>query len=255
MSTTLLQIRHPSSVLGFGTNLTVVAPSTLAGGTPPGVLYLLHGYSDDDSIWLRRTSLERYLERRNLLVVMPAVHLSFYADMAQGQAYNTYVAEELPAFVRRTFRTTSSRSRTFVAGLSMGGYGAMRLAFEHPDRFGAAASFSGALDVAAKTFTEPGVFRDQMVRVFGDLGKLKGSRHDLMKLASGHAKAGTRLPRLYACCGTEDFLYGDNQLFRQRMAKLGIPLTYEESAGAHDWAYWDRMLPRVLEWMDGPERV
>ncbi len=116
---------------------------------PPPVLYLLHGLSDDDTIWLRRTSIERYVAEFGLAVVMPQVHRSFYLDGEYTGAYWTFVAEELPALVAGFFRVSQAREDTFVAGLSMGGYGAMLHALRQPGRFAAAASLSGALDVGA----------------------------------------------------------------------------------------------------------
>ena len=109
-------------------------------------LFLLHGLSDDHTIWMRRTSIERYAAARNLAVVMPAVGRSYYQDMASGPRYWTYLSEELPAIMRSFFPLSGERADNFTAGLSMGGYGALRLALAHPKKFAAAASFSGALD-------------------------------------------------------------------------------------------------------------
>jgi S-formylglutathione hydrolase FrmB len=113
-------------------------------------LYLLHGLSDDHTIWMRRTSVERYAAAKNLAVIMPAVGRSFYQDMASGPRYWSFLSEELPALCQRWFPLSSSREETFAAGLSMGGYGALRLGLLQPDRFGAVASLSGALDVARR---------------------------------------------------------------------------------------------------------
>src|SRR3954463_9147117 len=145
-----------SEALSLSTTMTVILPqqtSTQIGmtsrhqdGLPP-VLYLLHGLSDDDSIWLRRTSIERYVAPLGLAVVMPQVHRSFYTDEAVGGRYWTFVSEELPDLVATFFRLSARREDTFVAGLSMGGYGALRGALRHPARSPAAASLSGAVDV------------------------------------------------------------------------------------------------------------
>ena len=119
-----------------------------SAGSPP-VLYLLHGLSDDDTIWLRRTSIERYVAPLGLAVVMPQVHRSYYTDEAYGGRYWTFLSEELPQLVDTFFRLSTDRRDTFVAGLSMGGYGAIKWALRQPHRFAAAASLSGVLDVAA----------------------------------------------------------------------------------------------------------
>lgn len=216
-------------------------------------LYLLHGHSDDHTAWQRWTSIERYVEGLNLVVVMPAVHLSFYNDMAYGGKYWQFISEEVPAVVRDMFSLSSAREDNFVAGLSMGGYGAFKLALTYPDRFAAAASLSGALDIQAVVSEKKDdplnkAWLVEMRNVFGDLEKVPGSKHDLFVLAKRAAKAPVK-PRLYQCCGTEDFLYADNVRFRDAIRLLPLDLTYEEGPGEHTWAYWDEMIQRVLAWM------
>jgi putative tributyrin esterase len=221
-------------------------------------LFLLHGHSDDHSAWQRWTSIERYVEGLNLAVVMPSVHLSFYTDMVYGGKYWQFISEEVPALVRDTFPLSSAREDNFVAGLSMGGYGAFKLALTYPDRFAAAASLSGALDIQAVVSEKKDdplnkAWLVEMRNVFGDLEKVPGSKHDLLVLAKSAAKAALK-PRLYQCCGTEDFLYADNLRFRDAIRQLSLDLTYEEGPGEHTWAYWDKMIQNVLERMF-PSRV
>ena len=215
-------------------------------------LYLLHGYSDDHSAWQRWTSIEKYVEGLNLAVVMPAVHLSFYNDMTFGGKYWQFISEEVPAIARDMFPLSADRKDNFVAGLSMGGYGAFKLALTHPDRFAAAASLSGALDIWSvvnpRSDRNNEVWLAQMRTVFGDLSKVPGSKHDLIALARKVAK-GSAKPRLYQCCGTEDVLYPDNIRFRDAVSKLPFDLTYEEGPGEHVWPYWDKMIQNVLAWM------
>lgn len=215
-------------------------------------LYLLHGYSDDHSAWMRWSSIEKYVEGLNLAVVMPAANVSFYTDMARGRNYFQYISEEVPAVVRDMFSLSSAREDNFVAGLSMGGYGAFKLALTLPDRYVAAASLSGALDVTENIkghgLHDPKVWKPEMQSVFGDLGKLAGSKHDLFALAKKTSKSPVK-PRLYQCCGTEDFLYADNVRFRDLVRQLPFDYTYEEGPGDHVWEYWDKMIQRVLAWM------
>lgn len=215
-------------------------------------LYLLHGHSDDHTAWQRWTSIERYVEGLNLAVVMPAVNLSFYTDMVYGGKYWQFISEEVPAIVRDIFPLSSTREDNFVAGLSMGGYGAFKLALTYPERYAAAASLSGALDIreVVKGHDDPNdeAWHAQMRNVFGDLRKVPGSNHDLFTLAEQVAKGPVK-PRLYQCCGTEDFLYADNLRFRDGVRKLPLDLTYEEGPGEHVWAYWDKMIQNVLAWM------
>jgi S-formylglutathione hydrolase FrmB len=255
----LNQIHFFSDTLGILSSMVVLMPKrTLAemkSKRAPKIrtLYLLHGHSDDHTAWQRWSSIERYAEDLNLAVVMPAVHLSFYNDMAYGLKYWQFISEEVPALVRDLFSLSAARRDSYVAGLSMGGYGAFKLALTYPDRFAAAASLSGALDISEvvrvkKNEPDNKEWIDEMHTVFGDLRKVPGSKHDLFVLARKAAKAPAR-PRLYQCCGTEDELYPDNIRFRDAVRKLPLDLTYEEGPGEHNWAYWDKMIQRVLEWM------
>jgi putative tributyrin esterase len=176
--------------------------------------------------------------------------------MAYGGKYWQFISEEVPTLVRDLFSLSAKREDNFVAGLSMGGYGAFKMALTHPDRFAAAASLSGALDIRAVVSprSEPNnkAWLTEMRTVFGDLSKVPGSKHDLMTLAKKVAR-GTVKPRLYQCCGTEDFLYTDNVNFRDVVSKFSIDLTYEEGPGEHNWAYWDKMIQNVLAWMFPPK--
>src|SRR5690606_12961564 len=133
----------------------------------------------------------------------------FYTDMAQGNRYWSYIVDELPIVARSFFPLSARREDNFVAGLSMGGYGAFKLAFRYPTRFAAAASLSGAL----RNFAEDAAASDdpawvaELTRIFGDLGKFAGSDNDVYALAERLARSKTLHPRLFQCCGTEDFLY------------------------------------------------
>lgn len=215
------------------------------------VLWLLHGMSDDHTIWLRRTSIERYVEGRNLAVVMPAVDRSYYTDMAHGNRYWTYISEELPALMRAWFPLSPRREDNFVAGLSMGGYGAFKLALTHPARFAAAASLSGALlrFSGNPPADAPAAWLAELHNIFGDLKEFAGSPNDVYALATKVARQRMVRPAFYACCGTEDFLIEDNRRFRAHAEQVGLPLTYEEAPGDHEWGFWDRYIQRVLDWL------
>jgi len=255
----LNEIFFHSEVLDLGSSLHVLLPQrSLADAQKKPrkklrTLYLLHGHSDDHTAWQRWTSIERYVEGLNLAVVMPAVHLSFYTDMAHGGNYWQFISEEVPAVVRDLFPLSSARKDNFVAGLSMGGYGAFKLALTYPDRFAAAASLSGAVDISEVVRVkkeDPGnkAWIEEMRTVFGDLSKVPGSKHDLFALAKKVSKGSVK-PRLYQCCGTEDDLHPDNVRFRDAIRKLPLDLLYEEGPGEHNWAYWDKMIQNVLIWM------
>ncbi|MER7458747.1 alpha/beta hydrolase family protein [Micromonospora sp. NPDC126480] len=251
----LMRVDFYSEVLGLSTSMTVILPQRtasqigLAGAAPAGdppVLYLLHGLTDDDTIWLRRTSVERYVAPLGLAVVMPQVARSFYADEENGNRYWTFLSEELPAVCHDFFRLSRRREDTYVAGLSMGGYGAVKWALRHPDRFAAAASLSGALDVARRRHhptapVDPRVWHT----VFGER-PVAGTGDDTVALLDRYGPDG---PALYVACGTEDFLYEDNVRFVGAARERGVPLTVDFSPGDHDWAYWDAKIRDVLSWL------
>lgn len=238
-----------SDVLGLSVSMNVILPQPVRPSYP--VLYLLHGLSDDHTIWMRRTSIERYADAYGLAVVMPAVWRSFYTNMAVGYRYGDYISEELPQVAQGLFPLSTRREETFVAGLSMGGFGAFKLALSRPERFAAAASLSGALDMAYADLTDaPPEWLAERQNIFGDLNKMAGSSNDLRHLAEALVASGAQpQPRLYQCCGTEDFLYEENQRFLAFARSLNLDLTYEEGPGGHDWAYWDAMIQRVLAWL------
>ena len=243
-----------SEALGVCTSFCAILPQPSAAQraarkTAPRypVHYLLHGLSDDHTIWQRRTSIERYVAPLPLVVIMPAVQRSFYADMAHGYRYWTFVSEELPALARSFFPVSDARADTFAAGLSMGGYGALKLALRHPDRYAAAASLSGVTDIA-RVAGDAGLASDIRL-VFDQPAALAGTDDDLFHLAKRVARSRGPRPRLFQACGTEDFLYADNVKFRRHAEALKLDLTYTEGPGTHDWGYWDQQIQRVLAWL------
>lgn len=267
----LLECSFFSESLELSTSMTVILPQETrrpgqarplalvepTGGKPRKTLYLLHGLSDDHTIWLRRTSIERYVAPLGLAVVMPEVHRSFYTDMAFGGAFETFVAEELPAIARSFFPLSDRREDTYIAGLSMGGYGAFKLALNHPESYCAAASLSGVLDIARRAADpnlDPTRKRD-LVSVFGNELAAAGTRHDLFAVLDRLVASKTAIPRLYACCGEEDGLYEHNTTFRDFARKKGVELAWQSDPGyAHTWDYWDLRIQNVLEWMLGPQK-
>lgn len=258
----VLKIDFFSDVLELSTSMTVVLPQPTTeqigmtgragSGEPPPVLYLLHGLSDDHSIWLRRTSIERYVAPVGLAVVMPQVHRSFYLDGVHTGDYWTFLTEELPSVVHRFLRVSDGREDTFVAGLSMGGYGALRWALRQPERFAAAASLSGALDVRGDRH-EPPRFPRMWQAILGEADDsgvagvappsdvpLLGDVDDLDPGAA---------PPLYVACGTDDHLFGDSERFVDAARGRGLDVTWAPSAGDHEWGFWDRTIQDVLAWL------
>ncbi|TLG77486.1 alpha/beta hydrolase [Culicoidibacter larvae] len=262
-----------SDVLGISTSMTVLLPEAgkhrigMAGSvereTYP-VLYLLHGLSDDDSTWTRRSAIERYVAKLGLIVVMPNGYRGFYTNMQNGYRYWDYIAHEVPKIAEHYFPISKKRSETFVAGLSMGGYGAMKLALNFPERFAAAASFSGALDIAEHLKAEvpegadPAVaamlqaLRQEQMNTFGSLEDFIGSENDLFAVAKSKTMSAEYKPRLYQACGTEDFLYQQNINFRDFIInETDLNVLYDEGPGAHTWEYWDVQVQKALQFFMG----
>ncbi len=257
----LLHLDFFSNVLGQCVQADVILPQQTTGQIGmEGVaeasfptLYLLHGHSDDHTIWQRRTSIERYAADKNLAVVMPTTQLGWYTDTAYGLRYQTYLTRELPAVCRSFFKGMSERREdTFVAGLSMGGYGAFKAALSAPETFGAAASLSGALDLPTFLQRQPPQTRPFWDGIFGNSLAVTDTPHDLLWLARGCLASGAEVPRLFQWCGTEDALYPDNVTIRDELLALGLALTYTEGPGAHSWGCWDEQIQKVLAWLLAP---
>ncbi|MHA6483575.1 alpha/beta hydrolase [Paenibacillus sp. strain BS8-2] len=253
----LITCNFYSETLGLKTSMMVLLPQQTRGdkAEPENkkykTLFLLHGFSDDDTTWVRRTSIERYAEDYGIAVVMPNVHRSYYANMAYGGDYWTFISEELPFVARSMFPLSDKPEDNFVAGLSMGGYGAFKWALRHPDRFAAAASFSGVLDVAAFVHKTK---RDEMRErsfglIFGD-APIEGSDNDLLAILNRARENSVKLPPLYQWCGTEDFLYQENLTFRDHCSAVGYELDYSEGPGDHSWGYWDTQINHYLSWLN-----
>ncbi|MBO2516797.1 MAG: esterase [Clostridiales bacterium] len=250
-----LQVQFFSETLNVASTVNVILPEARKGigidetkqDSLPDVMYLLHGYSDDHSIWMRRTSVERYAASHNLAVIMPAVNHSFYCNEVSGERYWDYISEELPAVMHRFFKITDDPKRTFVAGLSMGGYGAMRLALTYPERFGAAASFSGAVDIVDEIRYLSDERKENWKRVMGDLDKIEKSELDTMWLAEKNANAACK-PDLYVSCGTADFLYPQHCRFIPKLEETGWNVThYEKENAVHEWGFWDEQIKTFID--------
>jgi S-formylglutathione hydrolase FrmB len=233
----LLDIHFEGNAIGKQSSMLVIMPT---GPGPFPVLYLLHGLSDDHTIWLRRTSIERYAAALNLIVVMPDGHRSFYANDPRpgGLAYEDHITKDVVGFVDRVFPTIAKREGRAVAGLSMGGYGAVMLALKNPGLFAAAASHSGALAFTHKKSKEA---------LFGPLEAALGRPYDCFRLAAALCKTrSAKKPALRIDCGADDFLIAHNRTFHAHLAKLGYAHEYEEHPGAHSWEYWDAHIRDTL---------
>ncbi len=249
----LCDLKFFSEALGMQTEVYVVLPQRNRNGEIGNPapeqksgfknLYLLHGLSDDHSIWLRRTCVERYADEYGIAVVMPCAAKSYYCDMKYGLNYYQFIAKELPVRMNEFFGLSLRREDNFVAGLSMGGYGALKIGLRECDRFCAAAGLSAAIDLERRAGTE--VYK----AIFGENGTVP-EPDNLFRLAERCAADPNR-PRLFLGCGTEDHLYPESVLFKEKLQALGYDLTYRESHGVHSWAFWEEYIPYVLEWMFG----
>ena len=213
------------------------------GDGPFGVLYLLHGLHDDYTIWLRLSDIERHVAGMPLIVVMPDGGRSFYCNdpRPNGSAYEDHVVKDVVSLIDRTFPTIASRGGRAVAGISMGGYGAVMLAMRHPEVFSVAAAHSGVFSFAhEETPNHPNI------NVVAE--PLPAGKYDCYNLAE-KLKAGSQKLSLRMDCGTEDWLLEANRKFHGHLEKLGIAHTYEEHPGGHDWDYFDAHVPDTLKFV------
>jgi S-formylglutathione hydrolase FrmB len=210
--------------------MNVIVPE--AGKGPYAAFYLLHGLSDDHTIWSRRTRIESYVEGLPLVVIMPDGFRGFYVDAIEGPPYAKYMLEDVIGFAEHTFPIQAKRSARCIGGLSMGGYGAMHLSLSHPELFVSANSHSGALGIGSGHMDISKV--PERLRIFG---KTAGTVRDIFWLAKKLRPK--EAPKLQIDCGLDDGLLQYNRLFHEHLTKLKIPHQYEEFPGAHNWDYWD----------------
>ncbi|MCL2031093.1 MAG: esterase family protein [Oscillospiraceae bacterium] len=223
---------------------------------PRRTLYLLHGLGDDHTGWQRLTSLERYVEEQNIAVIMPSTMRGFWTDMADGgPRYWTFVSEELPALMESLLGIRPNRETTFAAGLSMGGYGALKLGFRCPERFRAVAALSAApisrrMAKAQLKETDNEVIATMIRRVFG--GELS-PENDIFQLAEACREP---RPDVYMAVGADDYLCPLNRELYRHIERQGYRVIWRETPGqAHTWKFWDLCLPKVIEWIMGFERT
>lgn len=254
-----------SPALATSTNINVIIPTPnsdelLTGqdmkyfhpGIKYPVLYLLHGAFGDYSDWMRMTSIEKYAQRHRIAVVMPSVGNSFYQDMYMGPKYLTYISDELPRFIQTIFPVSGKPEDTFIAGLSMGGYGALRVAFGKPENYAACATMSGAVDLPAQVASPPIPNAPDTFywkAIFENPDAVASSDADLFTLAKKRLDEGRKLPPVFQTIGTEDILYEQNVRGRDRFRDIGVDVTYIEHPGIHDWDFWDARIQDVLDWL------
>ncbi len=224
---------------------------------PMKTLYLLHGYSGNDTDWEYNGIAEDIAFGYNLAVIMITCGNSFYLDRkATGTKYCTYAGQEVVDYTRKLFGLSDRREDTLIGGLSMGGFGAIHTAFAYPETFGGVVALSSALIIHAIKGLKPG-FEDMMANydyyaeVFGDLDKVEESDANPEVLYRRLKEQGKEIPPVYMAVGTEDFLYENNRIMKKFFEDNGADFIYEEGPGIHDWNFWNKYIGRGVEWVLG----
>lgn len=219
-------------------------------------LYLLHGYSGNYTDWVSGTRILDYAREYNLAVIMPSGENSFYLDDHEKSEYfGEYIGRELVDYTRRLFRLSHLREDTFIGGLSMGGYGALRNGLKYAETFSKIISFSGAfiylkiIENGCKAFDDEVTSAPYKKRVFGDLNKLAASDKNPVYLAERLKREEKAVPEIMMTCGTEDSLVSLNRKIKNQLNNAGIEIKYVEDTGSHDWYYWNKHLEEALRWL------
>jgi putative tributyrin esterase len=215
------------------------------------VLYLLHGLGGSANDWVsQRTHLADYAAQYRLLIVVPEGKDGWYTDGAvANEKFESYFIEELMPDVARRFRTIEGRAARAVAGLSMGGYGALKFGLKYPDKFTFAASMSGALGAPSWHAQDPlpAFVKPSVARVYGaDDSPVRASNNIYKIVRELTAERVAALPYFYLDCGTEDGLLSNNRDFAALLVERKIPHEYRQLPGIHGWTYWDKQVQEVL---------
>jgi S-formylglutathione hydrolase FrmB len=237
----LSTIHYFSRSLQKASAFNVIFPEDPDTPRPWATFYLLHGLSDDHTIWGRRTSLERYVAGLPLVVVMPDGGRGWYTNAREGYAHEDDLMKDILGLVERTFPVKAERSGRAIGGLSMGGYGAVKLGLKHHESFASVNSHSGAVGFLRDPERARGL-SPEFRRIFGD--DPSGGPEDPFAIV-GSIDHG-RIPAMRLDCGTDDFLLDQNRAFHGRLDELRIPHEYEEFPGGHDWAYWDEHVRQAI---------
>lgn len=214
------------------------------------VIYLLHGLTGHFDNWTTKARLADHAAGLKVIIVTPEGENGWYTDnlSKEKENYDSYIIKELIPEIDRRYRTLSRRDQRAIAGLSMGGYGAIKFGLKYSDMFVLAGSFSGALGVA--TITEkkfPGAVGKTVDAIFGPEGseiRKANDPFDIIRRATPE-KIKT-FPFLYIDCGTGDYLFQNNREFVQLLLEKNVPHEYRQLPGAHNWQYWDKQVQEFL---------
>lgn len=234
----------------FGEDFLNPNPHPYAAGNPMRTLYLLHGVTGDEKDWLYGTRIERYAKENKIAVIMPDGNNNFYLDNCETERWGEFIGKELVEVTRALFPLSHKREDTFIGGLSMGGYGAIRNGLKYSETFSRIIALSSALliyDLPDYTDDDPIPWRRRAYaeRIFGKLDNVPGSDADPEQLYRDCAKE----MKIFMAIGTEDFLLLQNRRYRKFLESVDADLTYLEEAGAHEWDFWDRNILRGIAWL------
>ena len=245
-----------SRVLGMPVDISILLPSRCwqqenerKEKAEYQTLYLLHGFNGNHLSYIRFSDIEKYVDTYQIVVVMPSMYNSAYTDMKYGLEYFTYFTEEMMYFIEETFPVSTKREDRFIAGMSMGGYGAYKVGLSCPDRFAAIAGMAGSYHAEYRYQGKVTTISTLCEALYGDPPAITPEVHDVFTIMKNLKDAKKELPRMYTCCGTEDRRYQDSVDLKEFADKEGIPLTFEDGPGRHDMEFFNAYLPRVLEWM------
>lgn len=258
----LVHTHFYSNTIGRGISCDVIVPQKStkqigldsAAGEKTKVLWLLHGKSDDHTIWQRRTSIERYVSPLGLAVVMPFVEISGYSNMAHGGRFFDYIAKELPEVMHGFFGFSLAREDNFICGLSMGGEGALKIGLANSDRYAAIGCLSAGLNGFLHPTDTSNIDYNENPYMFArfDGRQLHGSEEDSFNIARRIVAEGKSAPRIYHSTGDSDFLKPASDKTRDFFRSFdGNPFgyVYEEGHGAHTWEYWDEYIRHFLNFI------
>lgn len=220
---------------------------------PYKTLYLLHGIFGNFTDWVTGTRIQRFAEEHDLCVVMPSGDNSFYVDTPYNN-YGQFIGQELVELTRKMFPLSHEKEDTFIGGLSMGGYGALRNGLKYADTFGYIVSLSGAchLEEMVSREGDQGFIlfdRSYSESVFGDLSKVLESDKSPKYLARQMQQAGKPMPKIYMACGEKDSLLPANQDMAQALTEQGVDVTFEVGPGNHEWDFWDKYIEKAIQWL------
>lgn len=207
-------------------------------------LYLLHGLLGNYTDWVSRTRIQQWAEERNLAVVMPSGDNSFYFNSrTPWNDYGTFIGEELVEVTRKMFPLSDKREDTFIAGLSMGGFGALRNGIVFSDTFSHVAGLSAAVHIFEDTSEEANI------GLFDNIKEASLTNMNPQVAVEEMISEKRQIPKIYMACGTQDDLMQANLAFRNFLNEKGIEVTWDEEAYGHDWDFWDLQIKKVLEWL------